>query len=205
MVDVFLMSSELFKGNNDKSKQFFMQIAVWLVDNTALTFNQIAQCCELTLEEVQDIADEKVDAKGFNPIVSGMITEKEIDDCKKDLDRIPNLIAKGFKGRNKISSSILGVTSVVRRRDKPDAIYYLIKKFPILDNNVIAKLISTTSHTVEQVKNGSHYNMQNIKPQDPVLLGLCKQEDLEAEIEKAKIKEERRERLRNIKKKYEIL
>ncbi|QKX00922.1 DUF1013 domain-containing protein [Wolbachia endosymbiont of Dipetalonema caudispina] len=205
MVDVFLMSSELFKGNNDKSKQFLMQIAVWLVDNTALTFNQIAQCCELTLEEVQDIADEKVDAKGFNPIVSGIITEKEIDDCKKDLDRIPNLIAKGFKGRNKIGSSILGITSVVRRRDKPDAIYYLIKKFPILDNNVIAKLISTTSHTVEQVKNGSHYNMQNIKPQDPVLLGLCKQEDLEAEIEKAKIKEERRERLKNIKKKYEIL
>lgn len=199
------MSSELFKGNNDKSKQFLMQIAVWLVDNTALTFNQIAQCCELTLEEVQDIADEKVDAKGFNPIVSGIITEKEIDDCKKDLDRIPNLIAKGFKGRNKIGSSILGITSVVRRRDKPDAIYYLIKKFPILDNNVIAKLISTTSHTVEQVKNGSHYNMQNIKPQDPVLLGLCKQEDLEAEIEKAKIKEERRERLKNIKKKYEIL
>ncbi|QKX02438.1 cell cycle transcriptional regulator TrcR [Wolbachia endosymbiont of Dirofilaria (Dirofilaria) immitis] len=203
MVDVFLMSSELSKGNNAKNKQFLMQIAAWLVDNTALTFNQIAQCCELTLGEVQDIADEKIDAGRFNPVISGIITEKEIDDCKKNLDRIPSLIAKSLKKRrNKSIGNIFGLPSVVRRKDKPDAIYYLIKKFPILDNNVIAKLISTTSHTVEQVKNGSHYNMQNIKPQDPVLLGLCSQEDLEAEIEKAKVKEERRERLKNIKENY---
>ncbi|QKX01980.1 DUF1013 domain-containing protein [Wolbachia endosymbiont of Cruorifilaria tuberocauda] len=202
MVDIFLMSSEVSKGDNDKSRQLLIQIAAWLVDNTALTFDQIAQCCEITLGEVQDIADEEIDTERFDPIISGIITEKEINDCKENLNRIPNLIARNLKRRNKLISNIFGFTSVVRRKDKPDAIYYLVRKFPILDNHVIAKLISTTSHTVEQVKNGSHYNMQNIKPQDPVLLGLCSQEDLEAEIEKAKVKEERRERLRNIRENY---
>ncbi|NSM56385.1 DUF1013 domain-containing protein [Wolbachia endosymbiont of Atemnus politus] len=193
------MSKELSKGNNNKNKQFLMQIAAWLVDNTALTFNQIAQCCKLSLEEVQDIADEEIDIERFNPIIFGIITEKEIDNCKKNPNRIPSLIAKNLKKRSK---SIGNIASVARRRDKPDAVYYLIKKFPILDNNVIAKLISTTNYTVEQVRDGSHYNMQNIKPQDPVLLGLCSQENLEAEIEKAKIKEEKLERLKNIKENY---
>ncbi|WP_395463412.1 cell cycle transcriptional regulator TrcR [Wolbachia endosymbiont of Cantharis cryptica] len=202
MGDTFLMSTELSKGKNDRNKQFLMQIAAWLVDNTALTFNQIAQCCRLALEEVQDIADEEIDIERFNPIISGIITEKEIDDCKKNQNRIPNLIAKNVKKKSKVIGNIFGFASVARRRDKPDAIYYLIKKFPILDNSVIAKLISTTNYTVEQVRDGSHYNMQNIKPQDPVLLGLCSQEDLETEIEKAKVKEEKQERLRNIKENY---
>ncbi|WCR59326.1 MAG: hypothetical protein PG978_000762 [Wolbachia endosymbiont of Ctenocephalides felis wCfeF] len=195
------MSTELSKGN-DKNKQFLMQIAAWLVDNTALTFNQIAQCCKLALEEVQNIADEEIDVERFNPIISGIITEKEIDNCKKNSNRIPSLIAKNVKKRSKSIGNTSGLVSPARRRDKPDAIYYLIKKFPILDNNVIAKLISTTNCTVEQVRDGSHYNMQNIKPQDPVLLGLCSQENLETEIEKAKIKEEKQERLRNIKENY---
>ncbi|MDR2608993.1 MAG: DUF1013 domain-containing protein [Rickettsiales bacterium] len=195
------MSTELSKGN-DKNKQFLMQIAAWLVDNTALTFNQIAQCCRLALEEVQNIADEEIDVERFNPIISRIITEKEIDNCKKNPNRIPSLIAKNVKKRSRSIGNTSGLASPARRRDKPDAIYYLIKKFPILDNNVIAKLISTTNCTVEQVRDGSHYNMQNIKPQDPVLLGLCSQENLETEIEKAKIKEEKQERLRNIKENY---
>ncbi|MGL9717396.1 MAG: cell cycle transcriptional regulator TrcR [Wolbachia sp.] len=193
------MLKELSKGNNDKNKQLLMQVAAWLVDNTALTFNQIAQCCKLSLEEVQDIADEEIDVERFNPIISGIITEKEVDNCEKNPNRIPSLIAKNLKKRSK---SIGNIASVARRRDKPDAIYYLIKKFPILDNSVIAKLISTTNYTVEQVRDGSHYNMQNIKPQDPILLGLCSQENLEAEIERAKIKEEKQERLKNIKENY---
>ncbi|QOD38256.1 cell cycle transcriptional regulator TrcR [Candidatus Wolbachia massiliensis] len=202
MGDTSLMATELSKGKSDRNKQFLMQIAAWLVDNTALTFNQIAQCCRLALEEVQDIADEEIDVEKFNPVISGIITEKEIDDCKKNPNRIPSLIAKNVKKRSKVIGNIFGFASVARRRDKPDAIYYLIKKFPILDNNVIAKLISTTNYTVEQVRDGSHYNMQNIKPQDPVLLGLCSQEDLEVEIEKAKVKEEKQERLKNIKENY---
>ncbi|WP_253303290.1 cell cycle transcriptional regulator TrcR [Wolbachia endosymbiont of Phyllotreta cruciferae] len=199
MGDAFLMSMESSKGNNDRNKQFLVQIAAWLVDNTGLTFNQIAQCCRLALEEVQDIADEKIEVEKYNPIISGIITEKEIDDCKKNPNRVPNLIIKNIKKRSKAIGSILGFVSTARRRDKPDAIYYLVKKFPILDNNVIAKLISTTNYTVEQVRDGSHHNMQNIKPQDPVLLGLCSQENLEAEVEKAKVEEEKQERLKKYK------
>lgn len=199
MGDAFLMSMESSKGNNDRNKQFLVQIAAWLVDNTGLTFNQIAQCCRLALEEVQDIADEEIEVEKYNPIISGVITEKEIDDCKKNPNRVPNLIIKNIKKRSKAIGSILGFTSTARRRDKPDAIYYLVKKFPILDNNVIAKLISTTNYTVEQVRDGSHHNMQNIKPQDPVLLGLCSQENLEAEVEKAKVEEEKQERLKKYK------
>ncbi|QKX03226.1 DUF1013 domain-containing protein [Wolbachia endosymbiont of Litomosoides sigmodontis] len=196
------MSTEFSKGDNDRIKQFYMQIAAWLIDNTALTFNQIARCCKLAIEEVQSIADEEIDIEKFNPVISGIITEKEIDNCKEDPNRIPDLIAKNVKKRNKVGGNILGFASTVRRRDKPDAIFYLIKKFPALDNNVIARLISTTSYTVEQIRDGSHYNMQNIKPQDPVLLGLCSQENLEAEVEKARVKEEKQERLRNIKEDY---
>jgi hypothetical protein len=202
MGDASLMSTEFSKGNNDRNKQFLMQIAAWLIDNTGLTFDQIAQCCRLTLEEVQDIANEEIDVEKYNPIISGVITEKEIDDCKKNPNRVPNLIVKNIKKRSKAIGSVLGFTSAARRRDKPDAIYYLVKKFPILDNNVIAKLISTTNYTVEQVRDGSHHNMQNIKPQDPVLLGLCSQENLETEIEKAKVEEEKQERLKNIKNSY---
>ncbi|MDR2045725.1 MAG: DUF1013 domain-containing protein [Rickettsiales bacterium] len=202
MEDAFLMLTESSKSNNDRNKQFLMQIAAWLIDNTGLTFNQIAQCCRLALEEVQDIADEEIEVEKYNPIISGVITEKEIDDCKKNPNRVPNLIIKNIKKRSKVIGSILGFTSAARRRDKPDAIYYLVKKFPILDNNIIAKLISTTNCTVEQVRDGSHHNMQNIKPQDPVLLGLCSQENLEAEVEKAKVEKEKQERLKNIKNSY---
>lgn len=88
------MSMESSKGNNDRNKQFLVQIAAWLVDNTGLTFNQIAQCCRLALEEVQDIADEEIEVEKYNPIISGIITEKEIDDCKKNPNRVPNLIIK---------------------------------------------------------------------------------------------------------------
>jgi hypothetical protein len=197
--DAFLTSSGLSKGSNNRNRQFLMQIAAWLIDNTGLTFEQIAQCCELTIKEVQDIADEEIDVEKYNPVVSGIITEKEIDDCKKKPNQVPKFITKNIKKRSKMIGGTIGFVSPARRRDKPDAIYYLIKKFPVLDNNVVAKLISTTNYTVERIRNGSHHNMQNIKPQDPVLLGLCSQENLESEVEKAKVEEEKQERLKNIK------
>ncbi len=181
---------------NEKNKQFFMRIAAWLIDNTSLTFEQIAQCCNLVLEEVQDIADEEVSVEKYNPITSGIIMERDISDCQKDSDRVLKLVIKNIKkGRNRIMD---GFVSAPRRRDKPDAIYYLVKKFPILDNNIIAKLVNTTSCTVERIRNGSYCNMQNIKPQDPVLLGLCSQKSLEAEVEKAEVEREKQERLSRI-------
>lgn len=83
MGDALSMSVEFSKGNNDRNKHFQMQIAAWLVDNTGLTFNQMAQCCRLALEELQDIADEEIEVERYNPIISGVITEKDMDDCKK--------------------------------------------------------------------------------------------------------------------------
>lgn len=200
MGDTFLMSMESSKDNKDRNQQFLMQVAAWLVDNTSLTFNQIAQCCKLSLEKVQDIADEEIEVEKYDPIISEIITEKEIDNCKKNPNLVPNLIIKNIKRAKKVS--ILGFASTARRRDKPNAIYYLVKKFPILNNNVIAKLVSTTNYTVEQVRDRSHHNMLNIKPQDPVLLGLCSQENLEAEVERAKVEEEKKQRLKNINNSY---
>lgn len=201
MGDVFSMSMESSKDNKDRNEQFLMQVAAWLVDNTSLTFDQIAQCCKLSLEKVQDIADEEIEVEKYDPIISEIITEKEIDNCKKNPNRVPNLIIKNIKKRAK-TISFLAFASTARRRDKPNAIYYLVKNFPILNNNVIAKLVSTTNYTVEQVRDGSHHNILNIKPQDPVLLGLCSQENLEAEVEKAKVEEEKKQRLKNINNSY---
>lgn len=194
-----LTSTEFAKSNSRNKQLIFMQIAAWLIDNTGLTFNQIAQCCKLDLEEVQDIADEEIDVEKYNPVASGIITEKDICDCQENLEKVPKLVMRNIRMKNKALGNILGFASTARRRDKPDAIYHLIKKFPILNNNVIAKLVSTTHHTVEQIRNGSHHNMQNIKPQDPVLLGLCSQRNLEAEVEKAEVEREKQERLQNIK------
>ncbi|MFT4314603.1 MAG: cell cycle transcriptional regulator TrcR [Wolbachia pipientis] len=201
MGDVFLMSMESSKDNKDRNEQFLMQVAAWLVDNTSLTFNQIAQCCKLSLEKVQDIADEEIEVEKYDPIISEIITEKEIDDCKKNPNRVPNLIIKNIKKRAK-TVSILGFPSTARRRNKPNAICYLVRKFPILNNSVIAKLVSTTNYTVKQVRDRSHHNMLNIKPQDPVLLGLCSQENLEVEVERAEIEEEKKQRLKNINNSY---
>lgn len=192
------LTSEKPPTVNKKSKLICTQIAAWLVDNTSLTFNQIAQCCNVALEEVQSIADEEKDIEQYDPIVSGIITENDIKNCQKNPNNVPKLIAKNLKASRESISNNSGTISIARRRDKPNAIYYLIKKFPILDNNVIAKLVSTTSHTVEQIRNGSHHNMQNIKPKDPTLLGLCKQENLEVELEKADIEQEKQERLKNV-------
>jgi len=197
--DSSLTSTEFAKSNSRNKQLIFMQIAAWLIDNTGLTFSQIAQCCKLDLEEVQDIADEEIDVEKYNPVASGIMTEKDIFDCQENLEKVPKLVMRNVRMKNKALGNILGFTSTARRRDKPDAIYHLIKKFPILNNNVIAKLVSTTHHTVEQIRNGSHHNMQNIRPQDPVLLGLCSQKNLEAEVEKANVEREKQERLQNIK------
>ncbi|MDN5248162.1 MAG: DUF1013 domain-containing protein [Wolbachia endosymbiont of Tyrophagus putrescentiae] len=199
--DASLVSEEPLR--NSRSKQLFMQIAAWLIDNTSLTFDQIAQCCKLTLEEIQDIADGEIDVEKFDPIISGIVTEKDLKNCQNDLDQVPKIMVKNLGRLRKRAFGVnFGAMCVARRRDKPDAIYYLIKKFPILDNVVIAKLVGTTSHTVEQIRNGTHHNMHNIKPQDPILLGLCSQKNLEAEVEKAEVEREKQERLRNIKNVY---
>ena len=156
--------------------------AVWLVDNTSLTFNQIADFCGLHELEVKSIADGEV-AKGIiglNPINNNQLTQNEIDRCSEDPKQSLQLnmsLASEYVNKAKKKSS--KYTPIARRQDKPDAIYWLLKNFPDISDAKIIKLIGTTKTTVESIRSRSHWNMQNIRPKDPVLLGICSQSDVD--------------------------
>lgn len=151
--------------------------AVWLVENTALTFKQIADFCGLHELEVQGIADGDVafGIIGQNPIHSGQVTKEEIERCENN----PNAIL----GLNKTVSRLAKVsvkksgkyTPIARRGDKPDGIAYLLKYHPDLTNLQIKKLIGTTDKMIESIRNKTYWDIKNIKPRDVVLLGLCSQ------------------------------
>lgn len=150
--------------------------AVWLVDNTSLTFLQIAKFCGLHELEVQGIADGDVAAGiiGQNPIFSGQLTEAEIKRC--EADKKSNLIinknaASEIKDRSKNSK----YTPIARRQDKPDGIAYLLKYYPEISNSQIKKLVGTTDKMIDSIRDKTHWNMKEIKPRDVVLLGLCSQ------------------------------
>ena len=160
--------------------------AVWLIDNTALTFEQIAEFCNLHVLEIQAIADGDVGQGilGFDPILNGQLTQIEIDNCCNDT----NLLLK------KSSSSLLQSKSkskgpkyipLARRGDKPNAIAWIVKNHPEVKNSQISKLIGTTKDTIEKIRTRSHWNISNITANHPVLLSLCAQEDLENAIIKA--------------------
>ncbi|NDE90930.1 MAG: DUF1013 domain-containing protein [Alphaproteobacteria bacterium] len=161
--------------------------AVWLVENTALTFDQISQFCELHPLEVKAIADGEVNVGmvGLNPVLNGQITKEEIERCEKDPDakismkvnKLPEVAARQKGPR---------YTPVTKRGDKPDAIAWLIKNHPELTDGQLVNLIGTTKSTIEKIRDRSHWNMSNIKPRDPVFLGLCKQVDLNAAVEKSR-------------------
>jgi hypothetical protein len=161
--------------------------AVWLIDNTTLTFEQIAEFCGLHPLEIQGIADGEVaiGIQGMDPINSGELTKDEIERCvgnpsarlkiaKSDLPQP----AKRTKGPR--------YTPVAKRQDKPDGIAWLARHHPELKDSQIAKLIGTTKNTIQSVKERTHWNTPNIRPRDPVLLGLCNQTDLNAAVEKAR-------------------
>lgn len=152
--------------------------AVWLVENTSLTFNQIANFCGLHELEVQGIADGDVASGiiGQNPINSGQLTKEEISRCEKDHDANLHLrqnIISSFKstGAKKASK----YTPIARRGDKPDGIFYLLKYYPNINNAQIKKLVGTTDKMIDSIRNKTHWNLKNIKPRDVVLLGLCSQ------------------------------
>ena len=174
-------------------------VAVWLVDNTILTFEQIAKFCNLHLLEVKGIADGEV-AKGVigcNPITMGQVTKEEIEYCQNDPTRIPRLIS--YRNFKKNKKRTVRYTPVARRRDKPDAVAWILKYCPEMQDICIAKLIGTTKSTIAAIRNKEHWNSNNIKPRDPVLLGLCTQVDLDEAIMKAQIVAERERRVKNIK------
>ena len=163
-----------------------MATAVWLVENTPLTFKQIAKFCNLHEVEVQGIADGEV-AKGimaYNPIISGQLTRDEIELCSKDENRdlkIKNTDIEISSEEKKIKKYI----PLSKRQDKPDSALWLIKHHSLLKDSQIAKLVGVTKSSVTSIKNKSYWNYNNLNPKDPVALGLFFQKDLVEAVEKA--------------------
>lgn len=171
--------------------------AVWLVENTTLTFEQIAKFCGMHLLEVQGIADGDVATGmiGINPVSKGLISKYNLDAAIKD-PKVPLVLETDFNNYATKQKKVKNrYTPVARRQDKPDAIAWLLKNHPTITDAQIAKLIGTTKNTIKAIRDRSHWNMSNIKPRDPVLLGLCTQTGLFAiadKIEAAnKLKEEK--------------
>ena len=151
--------------------------AVWLIDKTALTFTQIADFCGMHPLEVQAIADGEVAAGivGYDPIAHSQLTAAAIARCEKDeatrLKLLPSANpAKKQKGAR--------YTPVAKRNDRPDGIAYLLRNYPQLTDTQIGKMMGTTKDTIDKVRSRTHWNSSNIKPRDPVILGLCTQSDL---------------------------
>ncbi len=161
--------------------------AVWLVDNTSLTFEQIADFCGLHELEVKGIADGQVaqGIKGMDPISTGQLTREEIAKGQDD----PGYRMKLAKSKVHVPETKTKrrpkYTPVSRRHDRPNAIYWLLRNHPELRDSQIMRLVGTTKPTIQSIRDRSHWNMPNLQPQDPVTLGLCKQMDLDAEVQKA--------------------
>lgn len=160
--------------------------AVWLIDNTSLTFEQIADYTGLHKLEVQVIADGDIGSNmhGINPVFNSQLTQEEITRCEQDpearLKAVKNTNPKPLK-RNKGPR----YTPVSKRGDKPDAIAWVIKHLPQLSDNQIKRLIGTTSNTIEAVRSRSYWNIQNVRPRHPAELGICTQWDIDEELKKA--------------------
>tara|TARA_E500000178_G_C16883275_1_gene690037 strand:+ start:401 stop:1000 length:600 start_codon:yes stop_codon:yes gene_type:complete len=166
--------------------------AVWLVENTTLTFKQIANFCNLHELEVKGIADGDV-AKGikaYNPILAGQLSRDEIDICSKDSSKNLTLVKRTedvqVKERKKPK-----YTPLSKRQDRPDAILWLIKNFPELTDGQMSKLVGSTKGTVSLIRKRSYWNFSSLRAKDPVILGLCSQEVFEKASEKAKRRVER--------------
>jgi hypothetical protein len=174
-----------------------MATAVWLVENTTLTFKQIAEFCKLHEVEIQGIADGEV-AKGikaYNPIISGQLTRDEIELSSKDENR--SLKIKGsdieISNNEKKTKKYIPLS---KRQDKPDSALWLIRQHNILKDSQIAKLVAITKNSVTSIRNKSYWNYNNLNPKDPVALNLFSQKDLIEAIEKAerRIKREKKEK-----------
>ncbi|MDD3030400.1 MAG: DUF1013 domain-containing protein [Alphaproteobacteria bacterium] len=166
--------------------------AVWLIDNTSLTFDQIGEFCGLHKLEVQAIADGEVASSivGLDPLLNGQLTQDEIKRCEAD-PRARLKMVKSDLPQPVVRTKGARYTPVSKRNEKPDAIAYLLKNYPDLLDAQIARLLGTTKETINKVRDRSHWNSPNIKPQNPILLGLCKQADLEAAVKRAERRVER--------------
>ncbi len=159
--------------------------AVWLVENTSLSFKQIAEFCFMHELEIKGIADGDVaqGIVGMSPITNHQLTREEIDLCEKDPNRKLEITHNSLHNLVKKKKSAK-YTPVARRQDKPDAIHWLLKNCPTIQDNQIIKLIGTTKTTIAGIRERSHWNIKNIRPRDPVLLGLCTQVELDKVLSK---------------------
>jgi hypothetical protein len=162
--------------------------AVWLVENTSLTFVQIANFCGLHELEVQGIADGDVASGiiGQNPIMSGQLTHDEIARCEKAANAFLNLNQSAASQVKIVEKKAGKYTPIARRQDKPDGIVYLLKYYPEITNGQIKKLVGTTDKMIDSIRSRTHWNMKNIKPRDVVLLGLCSQSQFNDVISQVK-------------------
>ena len=172
-----------------------MATAVWLVENTTLTFKQIAKFCNLHEIEVQGIADGEV-AKGikpYNPITSGQLTKEEIDLSSKDQDRPLNITNYDIDVKEE-EKKLKKYVPLSKRQDKPDSVLWLIKNHSQLKDSQIAKLVGITKNSVVAIRNKSYWNFNSLNPKDPVAINLFSQKELTEALEKAerRIKRERK-------------
>jgi uncharacterized protein len=170
--------------------------AVWLVENTSLTFEQVADFCHLHELEVKGIADGDVaqGIKGMDPVTSGQLSRDEIERGQADPAYRLKLSEPKVAIPEVKTKRGPRYTPVSRRQDRPDAIWWLLRNHPELTDSQIMKLVGTTKPTIQAIRDRSHWNSTNIKPVDPVTLGLCRQLELDAEVQKAALRLEREQK-----------
>ncbi len=161
--------------------------AIWLVENTSLSFKQIANFCGMHELEIKGIADGEVGAgiKGLNPITNNQLTKEEIERCSDDSDLDLQIITNEISAKTEQSKKNKKYTPLSKRQDRPDAVYWLIRNHPELKDSQVAKLVGSTKSTIDAIRNRTHWNMANIRPQDPIGLGLCRQVELDEALAKA--------------------
>ena len=174
-----------------------MATAVWLVENTTLTFKQIADFCKLHEVEVQGIADGEV-AKGikaYNPIISGQLSREEIEMSSKDESRPLEIKSSDIEISN-TQNKIKKYVPLSKRQDKPDSALWLLKQHSLLKDSQIARLVGITKNSVSSIRNKSYWNYNNLNPKDPVALNLFTQKELVEAIEKAerRVKREKKQK-----------
>jgi hypothetical protein len=164
--------------------------ALWLIDNTKLTFEQISKFCDIHILEIQGMADGEVgaDITSSNPIDNGQLTRGMIEACEEDPKKeieLSDAIADHIE-INKKSRKNNTYVPLAKREEKPNAIMYLLKYYPDITNKQIRTLINTTTQMISSIRNKTHWNIREIKPKDPVMLGLCSQAQFNAIVDEVK-------------------
>ena len=179
--------------------------AIWLVENTSLSFKQIANFCGMHELEIKGIADGEVGAgiKGLNPITNKQLTKEEIERCSNDTETDLQIIVNEVSTKTEQSKKKKKYTPLSKRQDRPDAVYWLIRNHPELKDSQVARLVGSSKSTIDAIRNRTPWNMANIRPQDPIGLGLCRQIELdeaiaiaERSLKRAEKKKENEERKR---------